>query len=391
MEYLKDLNFSEKLLPNKNPYISWFYCFFPALIGYFSLLTSYLNTKKVVGVINITDQKAMSRIVYPSSKIEEIVSGHINLNGPMIIESDSLNYLLYSDTHENRIYKWEEGKGFFTIGESRYIDNSGCSRKNLECREISQPGSRGLLRIQSFDTSPSINLVVAQTGDRSISLLFENGTRNTLASKYKGDRLNSPIDLVWSDQGHLYFIDWKSSEKNNEISQIDFNTGVFFMHRDDIINSIRTKIPTNNLLFFNFSNLLTSSMGLAFNPKFSRVYVTDPFQSKIFIFDVDGESGAISNGRILFDGSLHKQKYSSFGGIKLDSNGNIYVTTGEGILILNLLGEIIGMFKLGQKASNLVISSDGWLYITSNGSVFRIRTRAKPAALFEPPSGKIRL
>ena len=79
-----------------------------------------------------------------------------------------------------------------------------------------EPGSNGLLRLA---TSPgatkaasslptSIDLLVCQHGERSISFIRENGTRSYLATHdKKGRRLNSPNDLIWSPDGNLYFTD----------------------------------------------------------------------------------------------------------------------------------------------------------------------------------------
>jgi hypothetical protein len=39
---------------------------------------------------------------------------------------ESREYLLFSDVKANRLWKWEEGSGLFTIGTSVLLERSGC-------------------------------------------------------------------------------------------------------------------------------------------------------------------------------------------------------------------------------------------------------------------------
>lgn len=213
MEFIQELNLANKLLPNRNSSITWFYVFLPALIGYFALLTTHINTKNVVGSIELIGNKNKVFTIFPRNvKVEEIATGHSRTDGPLVIEdeSSSLNYLIFSDSAENRITRWEEGKGLFTVGESRFIENSGCGRHNTECQRdavTKEIGTAGIVRLGKLDATAAINIITCQYGERAVSLLFENGTRVPLATHADGKRLNHPRDLVWSDLGHLYFTD----------------------------------------------------------------------------------------------------------------------------------------------------------------------------------------
>ena len=344
-----------------------------------------------------------------SARVEEVATGHQWTEGPLVIEdeSSSLNYLIFSDTKENRILRWEEGKGLFTVGESLFVENSGCSRTNTYCQEnIYEPGSNGLLRLQSFDQSAAINLVAAQHGERSVSLLFDNGTRVPLASHYDGKRLNSPNDLVWSDLGHLYFTDpvygligkdlvghpgIQTAENQNQQpkgKELD-HSGVYMMKNTDVIDAIKKRTPSEKVKLMDAS--MTTPNGLAFNPRFSRLYVTDSVPAIVKVFEVHPDDGTLSNPRVFYNSSeTTNKKWNFFDGIKVDNNGNVYVAaSGYGILILDVTGSIIGTIKTEVQNSNLAISPDGWIYITAGPSVLRVSTLAKPAGLFQPPKGTI--
>ena len=118
-DLLRELRLKDKLIPSRNPEGSWCCIFLPALIGYFMLLTKLLNTKPAIGSFEIV-QPSFQKLLYPDVKsMELIASGMLWTEGPLYIDDENagIKYLLYSDTRENRIYRWEEGKGFFTEAE----------------------------------------------------------------------------------------------------------------------------------------------------------------------------------------------------------------------------------------------------------------------------------
>lgn len=50
------------------------------------------------------------------------------------------SFLIWSDVKKNRIYRWEEGGGFFTIGKSVYMEESGCRGNETLCKSLIEPG-----------------------------------------------------------------------------------------------------------------------------------------------------------------------------------------------------------------------------------------------------------
>lgn len=50
------------------------------------------------------------------------------------------SFLLWSDVKKNRIYRWEEGGGLFTIGKSIYLEPSGCRTNATLCQALVEPG-----------------------------------------------------------------------------------------------------------------------------------------------------------------------------------------------------------------------------------------------------------
>ena len=211
MEFVNELRLGDKLLPHRNPDIAWFWIFLPAMICYLTLLMQSLNGKPFIGSIESYDSEfdKFAASVYP---IEVIATGMKWAEGPLWIDNDdSMPYLLYSDTAQNRIYKWEEGKGFFTVGKTMYLPKSGCREESDDnnssvsmnyCDSLVEPGSSGLARVYAptleTGVSAPLDMLVCQHGMRSIALQRDNGTRSIVVSHFKDKRLNSPSDMAWS-------------------------------------------------------------------------------------------------------------------------------------------------------------------------------------------------
>jgi hypothetical protein len=49
-------------------------------------------------------------------------------------------FLVFSDVKKNRIWRWEEGGGLFTIGKSLFLDRSGCRTDPNLCATLIEPG-----------------------------------------------------------------------------------------------------------------------------------------------------------------------------------------------------------------------------------------------------------
>lgn len=128
--FVKELHLGEKLSPVRNPQVAWFYCFFPALIGYFMMMSNHLNAKPVIGYMDVVHPAAFHRVIPKHTQMEVVASGFSWAEGPVWVEDTAagIGYLLFSDTVDNKISKWERGKGMFTVGTSLYLEQSGCFR-----------------------------------------------------------------------------------------------------------------------------------------------------------------------------------------------------------------------------------------------------------------------
>jgi len=82
--------------------------------------------------------------------------------------------------------------------------------------------------------------------------------------------------------------------------------------------------------------------------------------------------------------SAKKGKWSLFplagnpDGMKVAASGHIFATGPGGVLVFSPEGEHLGTLLTGKKTGNLAFGGDGYLYITADDSVLRVRVHAKP-------------
>ncbi len=121
---------------------------------------------------------------------------------------------------------------------------------------------------------------------------------------------------------------------------------------------------------------LTQPNGLAFSPDGKHFYVDDSEQRNIRVYDV-ATDGSLSNGRIFGEepGGPHEGVPD---GIKVDREGNLFVTGPKGIWIWDANGHHLGTIEMPEQPANLTWGDNDYrtLYITATTSVYRLRTKA---------------
>jgi gluconolactonase len=188
------------------------------------------------------------------------------------------------------------------------------------------------------------------------------GKYKILADHYQGKKLNSPNDVIAGPDGALYFTDPTLDLVKGEKQEIPYQ-GVYRL--DDAGN---LRLLTKDL---------TQPNGLAFSPDGKRFYVDDSQERNIRVYDV-GSDGSLANGRI-FGVEPGENHDGVPDGIKVDKNGNLFVTGPKGIWVWDPQGHHLGTIVVPEQPANLTWGDRDYrtLYITATTSVYVLKMKAQ--------------
>jgi gluconolactonase len=197
---------------------------------------------------------------------------------------------------------------------------------------------------------------------RAIIEVTPDGKYKILADHYDGKKLNSPNDVIIGPDGAIYFTDPTLDLVAGEKQEIPFQ-GVY---RLDAKGNV--KLLTKDL---------TQPNGLAFAPDGRHFYVDDSEKRNIRVYDVASD-GTLTNGRIFGEEPGGKGDGVP-DGIKVDKNGNLYVTGPKGIWVWDAQGNHLGTIVIPEQPANLTWGDKDYrtLYITATTSVYRLEMKTQ--------------
>jgi gluconolactonase len=212
------------------------------------------------------------------------------------------------------------------------------------------------------------DLLACEHASRSITRYSPEGKLTTVVDSYGGKRLNSPNDLSRSLSGAIYFTDppWGLSELNSDPEkELPYN-GVF-----------RWKNGAVTLI----DSTLSWPNGIALSPDERYLYVAN-----MEILQENGEEkydvfwmrySLNANGepvdRKIFYRATDTTLPGGPDGMKVDRNGNLFVTGPGGILVLDSAGTHLGTMSIPIPATNLAFGPrERDLYVTARSTVYRI-------------------
>ncbi|MEO1314221.1 MAG: SMP-30/gluconolactonase/LRE family protein, partial [Pseudomonadota bacterium] len=188
-------------------------------------------------------------------------------------------------------------------------------------------------------------LVSCEHQGRRVSRIEHDGSVTTLAAAYDGKRLNSPNDVVVKSDGSIWFTDpTYGIDSEYEGDRAESEIGGSHVYRIDPQSGAVTAVATD----FEKPN------GLAFSPDESLLYIADTGATHveggpqhIRVFTV-GADGALSGGAV-FAVSTN----GLFDGFRVDLEGNIWTSAGDGVHCYTPEGDLIGKILTGEVVANV--------------------------------------
>jgi gluconolactonase len=272
--------------------------------------------------------------------------------------------------------RWAEGPAWFAAG--RYLIWSDIPNNRM--MRLSDPGDQvSVFRERSNNSNGNTvdnqgRLVTCEHLTRRVTRTEFDGSITVLADKWQGKRLNSPNDAVVKSDDSVWFsdpaygidTDYEGDRQKQEIDgchvyRIDPKTGAV----DRVVDS------------------MVRPNGLAFSPDEKLLYIADtgathvsngPRHIRRFTVNPDGKS--LSGGEIFAESTS-----GLFDGFRVDWQGRVWTSTGEGVHCFDPDGTLIGKILIPEMVANVTFggvkrnrmficgtTSIYSIYLTTNGS-----------------------
>ncbi len=264
-------------------------------------------------------------ITPPGASLEKIADGFGFTEGPA---ADYDGNIYFSDVDSERIHIWTIDGALSTFRENTDKAN-------------------GLF----FDANG--NLIACAGGTRSVVSYLLDGSMTTIADTFQSNRLNMPNDLWVSSCGGVYFTD--PNYRRGEMEVDGENVYYITPGRDKVVKVIGGLERPN---------------GIVGNPLTGVLYVVDSGTQQTYAYTIES-NGLVSGERLFAEEGRD--------GMTVDVEGNVYITSIEGISVYNARGHRLGAISVPESTTNACIGGKDHqtLFITTRSSLYSIPLKHK--------------
>ena len=257
--------------------------------------------------------------------------------------------LIFSDLPNNRLMRWDEATGQVTTFRSPSSFANGNTRDRQG------------------------RLVTCEHRDRRVTRTELDGGITVIADRYRGKRLNSPNDIVVKSDGTIWFTDPSYGiSAEYEGGKAESEIGSCNVYRFD---------PSDGSLKVVVDDFHRPN-GLAFSPDESTLYIADsgfwpnpeaPHHIRAFQVAADG---GLRGSRVLAEVSPGIPD-----GFRVDVEGNIWTSAGDGVQCFTPGGDLIGKIPVPEKVSNVCFGGPtrDRLFICGHTSLYSIHVNVRGA------------
>jgi len=293
--------------------------------------------------------KRFARLFNTNAHVDKLFTGCRWAEGPAYFGAG--RYLIWSDIPNDRMLRYDETDG----SVSTFRQPAGNSNGNTVDRQG--------------------RLVTCEHGGRRVSRTEHDGTVVTLADKWRGKRLNSPNDAVVKSDGSIWFTDPAYGiDTDYEGNKSESEIGACHVYRIDPSGEIDAVITD-----------MVRPNGIAFSLDENLLYVADTGRSHgeknpahIRVFNVD-KNGKVSGGKVFADCTA-----GLFDGFRLDAEGRIWTSAGDGVHCYEPDGTLIGKIRIPEVVANCVFGGPkrNYLYICGTTSLYGVRLMVNGAKTY---------
>jgi gluconolactonase len=264
-------------------------------------------------------EPAFGHYVLDNAELEVLGTGFRWLEG--LVWMGDANCLLFQDLPRDRTMRWIEGEGISVYRQPSHYANGQTRDRQGRLIQCSHR-SRAILRTD-YD-----------------------GAVTTLVDRHAGHRLNAPNDVVVKSDGSIWFTDplygistdyeggRQTSEQPPAVYRYDPTDGSIAIVADD----------------FDGPN------GLAFSPDETLLYIAEtghqggpvPPKQLIRVFELSADGRSLKGG-----GIFHKIEPGCCDGLRVDEDGNVWSSAGDGVHCVSPAGMLLGKIRIPHRVSNL--------------------------------------
>ncbi len=283
--------------------------------------------------VKVEDEAAAKGLLDPAAKVEKLAGDMKFIEGPVWVAAKQA--VIFSDIPNSKLMQWSAKDG---LKEYRQTEASNGNVLDAQGRIVScQHAGRNLVREE------------------------KDGKITVVVDQADGKKFNSPNDLAIKSDGSIWFTDPPYGLPKDAKKEQPGND-VYRLAPDG-------KTVTTVSKEFNMPN------GIVFSPDETVLYIAD-----------SGKPGRVGAFKVQDNGTISMALWWAEGGsdgIRVDAQGNLYTTAGDGVRIYSPAGKKIATISVPEVPANICFGGDDGktLFITARTSLYSVPVKVAGAKL----------